>query len=95
VFFAHETNLPIEKFAFVLPVYAAILGLLMVSTIPYIHAGRWLFSVRKSKRRMMFLLIMILIAVIFRTAGIVFMITTYVLSGPFIQLFRFIRRKEA
>ena len=40
VFFAHETNLPIEKFAFVLPVYAAVLGLLMVSTVPYIHAGR-------------------------------------------------------
>ena len=95
VFFAHETKLPIEDFAFVLPVYAAILGLLMVSTIPYIHAGRWLFSVRKSKRRMIFLLIMILVAVIFRTAGIVFMITTYVLSGPFIQLYRLIRRKDA
>lgn len=95
VFFAHETKLPVEKFAFVLPVYAAILGLLMVSTIPYIHAGRWLFSVRKSKRRMLMLALMILVAVVFRTAGIVFMITTYVLSGPFIQLFRTIRRKDA
>ena len=95
VFFAHETNLPIEKFAFVLPVYAAILGLLMVSTIPYIHAGRWLFSVRKSKRKMILLCLMILIAVVFRTAGIVFMITTYVLSGPFIQLFRLLRRKDS
>ena len=28
-------------------------------------------------------------------AGIVFMITTYVLSGPFIQLYRLIRRKDA
>ena len=95
VFFAHETKLPIEDFAFVLPVYAAILGLLMVSTIPYIHAGRWLFSVRKSKRKMILLLLMILVAIIFRTAGIVFMITTYVLSGPFIQLFRLIGRKNA
>ena len=67
----------------------------MVSTIPYIHAGRWLFSVRKSKRKMILLCLMILIAVVFRTAGIVFMITTYVLSGPFIQLFRLLRRKDS
>lgn len=94
VFFAHETKLPVEKFAFVLPVYAAILGLLMVSKVPYVHAGRWLFSVRKSKRKMLMLAIFILISAVFRTAGIVFLITTYVLSGPLMQFFRMIRRKE-
>lgn len=88
VFFAHDTALPVEKFAFVLPVYAAILGLLMVSTVPYLHAGRWLFSVRKSKMRMCLLAVMILIAVVFRSAGVVFMVTTYIFSGPVIWLYR-------
>lgn len=95
VFFAHETKLPVEKFAFVLPVYAAILGLLMVSKVPYVHAGRWLFSVRKSKRKMLMLAAFILISVVFRTTGIVCLITTYVLSGPLMQVFRMFRRKEA
>ena len=94
VFFAHETHLSIEKFAFVLPVYAAILGLLMVSTVPYVHAGRWLFSVRKSKQKMLMLAIMIVIAIIFRTSGIMLMVTTYVVSGPIICFYRTLRRKN-
>lgn len=95
VFFAHDTDLPVEKFAFVLPVYAAILGLLMVSTVPYIHAGRWLFSVRKSKRKMVILAAMIAVAAVFRSAGIVFLVTTYIFSGPLTGLYRLFRRKDA
>ena len=82
VFFAHETALPLEKFAFVLPVYAAILGLLMVSEIPYIHAGRWLFSVFRCKRKMAVLAVIIATAAIFRVPGIAGIITLYILSGP-------------
>ncbi|MBR7104641.1 MAG: CDP-alcohol phosphatidyltransferase family protein [Lentisphaeria bacterium] len=95
VFFAHDTALPVEKFAFVLPVYAAILGLLMVSTVPYIHAGRWLFSVRKSKGKMLLLAVMIAIAVLFRSGGVVFLVTTYIFSGPVTVLYRIFRRKNA
>lgn len=88
VFFAHETRLQVEQFAFILPVYAAVLGFLMVSKVPYIHAGRWLFSVRKSKRKMLILAVMIAIAAIFRTAGIACLVTAYVASGPLTGLFR-------
>ena len=88
VFFAHETKLQVEQFAFILPVYAAILGFLMVSKVPYIHAGRWLFSARKSKRKMLILAVMIAIAAIFRTSGIASMVTIYVISGPLTALFR-------
>ncbi|MBQ7206791.1 MAG: CDP-alcohol phosphatidyltransferase family protein [Lentisphaeria bacterium] len=94
VFFAHDTALPVEKFAFVLPVYTAILGLLMVSRIPYIHAGRWLFSVRKSRKKMLILAILIVIAAAFRTSGIAAIVTAYVLSGPLTGLFGIIRSKN-
>ena len=95
VFFAHDTALPVEKFAFVLPVYAAILGLLMVSRIPYIHAGRWLFSVRKSRSRMLILAVLLVIAAVFRTGGIACIVTAYVLSGPLFGLFSIIRNKNS
>ena len=32
-------NIDLKRLAFILPVYAAVLGLLMVSSIPYLHVG--------------------------------------------------------
>ena len=70
----------------ILPTYAAILGLLMVSSIPYIHVGKWLFSIKRNKRRLILFMIIFLLVFIFRLAALVTLINIYVLSGPAIAL---------
>ncbi len=42
----------------VLPFYAAILGLLMVSNIPYTHFAKWIVSCRRDKKRLFFLILL-------------------------------------
>lgn len=45
-------------FPYLLPVYAAILGLLMVSSIPYTHFAKWIISCKRDKRRLTFLILL-------------------------------------
>lgn len=84
IFAKDAATLPVEYNRYIikyLPLYAAVLGLLMVSKVPYVHAGRWLFSVFKSKRRMVILFLIIAIIAVFRIPGITALVTLYVLSG--------------
>jgi len=48
-------------FPFYLPVYAAILGLLMVSSIPYMHFAKWIVSCKRDKKRLAFLILLFFI----------------------------------
>ena len=86
VIFAKDNKIPDIYIVRYLPIYAAILGLLMVSNVPYVHAGRWLFSVFRNKKRLVILICIIAVIAIFGIAGIVSLITLYVLSG-FVNLF--------
>lgn len=52
---AHDL-LPLKCVVKVLPYYAAVLGLLMVSKIPYMHFAKWIVSCKRNKRRLAFLL---------------------------------------
>jgi len=64
------------------PCYAAVLGLLMVSTIPYVHAGKFLMSVRRNRKRMILVVILAAVIAVFRAPGLAGIVTAYVLSGP-------------
>jgi len=72
----------VKYLAMLLPVYAAILGLLMVSNIPYTHVGKWLQSVRRNRYRLTILILMLVIAGILGIKGIVIIINFYIFSGP-------------
>lgn len=76
----------VHYLSMILPTYAAILGLLMVSSIPYIHVGKWLFSIKRNKRRLILFMIIFLLVFVFRLAALVTLINIYVLSGPAIAL---------
>lgn len=76
----------VKYLAMMLPVYAAVLGLLMVSNIPYTHAGKWLQSVRRNRYRMTLLAIMLIIAGLLGIKGIVIIINFYIFSGPILAL---------
>ena len=93
VFFAYDTRIELDKLAFVLPIYAALLGLLMTSKIPYIHAGKWIQSMRRHPKRLLLFLLLLLFAIVFRVPGLALVVTGYVLSGPVAALISLFRRK--
>ena len=88
VVFAYKSGIRLNAVAFILPCYAAVLGLLMVSPIPYIHFGKWLVSVRRNRRRAMMLIAMLVLLVIFQIYALTALVTLYILSGPVLALFR-------
>ena len=94
VFFAADCKIPIKYFAVILPVYAAILGLLMVSKVRYIHAGRWLFSMWKNRIKFFIFIIMLAIIAVFRLNGLVFLVTAYIISGPIGSIFARNKKEE-
>ena len=83
-----------HKLALYIPCYAAILGLLMVTPIPYPHMRKWFFSVWRSKRKLALLVIMIMIVFVFKTPGLFILVNIYAFSGPISAVYRRITRKE-
>ncbi|MDR0931602.1 MAG: CDP-alcohol phosphatidyltransferase family protein [Victivallales bacterium] len=88
VAYAWNCNFDLTKYAFFLPAYAAILGILMVSPIPYTHAAKWLLSVRRNRKRELLLLLMLLIIAAFRIPGVAAIVTLYIFAGPALAIFR-------
>ncbi|MCP3964893.1 MAG: hypothetical protein GY718_00880 [Lentisphaerae bacterium] len=93
VIFCNEyTHLaPIKYLAFGLPIYAAVLGLLMISNVQYTHIGKWLFSIRRNKKRLAIFLVILLAIGAFRIAAVAVLINLYIFSGPIIALFEKIK----
>lgn len=72
----------LESLISFLPYYAAILGLLMVSTIPYQHFGKWIFSIPRNKKRML-IAFFVLVAVLWEPAWTgVILINGYIIWAP-------------
>ncbi|MBE6376230.1 MAG: hypothetical protein E7043_03125 [Lentisphaerae bacterium] len=77
-----------------LPLYSAILGLLMNSRIPYIHAGKWLMSIRRNRKKLPLVVLMLAVVVCFRVNGLTFLTLAYIFSGPVMLIFERIYRKR-
>ncbi len=80
--------------AWILPAYSAILGLLMNSTIPYIHAGKWLMSIRRNRKKLPLVVLMLAVIVCFRVNGLTFLTLAYIFSGPVMLIFEKIYNKK-
>ena len=87
---SHEV---LRRLALILPGYAAVLGLLMVSKIPYLHVGKWLVSMFGNRRKRLVFAVLAIVAILFLinaptvTAYILInalaaIVTLYILSGP-------------
>jgi len=83
-----------EKLGWILPAYAAVLGLLMTSTVPYIHAGKWLMSIRRNRRKLPLVVLMLAVILCFRSTGLAFLTLAYLLSGPIMLFFNKIFPRE-
>ncbi len=80
--FAWQNNIDLTKYAALLPVYAAILGLLMVSKIQYVHVGKWMLSVKRNRRRAFLLAGMIILTYFFKLNALAAFVTLYIATGP-------------
>lgn len=58
IFSAYCPQLPNATLIRYLPFYAALLGILMVSKIPYMHFAKWIVSTKRNKRRLFFLILL-------------------------------------
>lgn len=85
----------LNKIALYIPVYAAVLGLLMVSSVPYPHAGKWFFTVHRSRKRMLLAAIILAVVIVFRTPGMFAVVNAYIFFGPLVTLLKKCRRKGA
>ena len=65
-----------------MPGYAALLGLLMVSNIPYLHVGKWLVTMGHNRRKQLFFAVLLVLVVKFGSYALAAIVTGYILSGP-------------
>jgi CDP-diacylglycerol--serine O-phosphatidyltransferase len=65
-----------------LPIYAGVIGLLMVSSIPFLHFGRWLGSKRYNKAKVLALIVFFLFFSWNSRLVAAVAANLYVLSGP-------------
>lgn len=72
----------LSKFALIFPIYAAVLGILMVSSLPYKHLGKWLLSRHGSPFKVLLLIATLYLVYIFGSYTVFTLVTLYVLSGP-------------
>lgn len=98
LFFLWDNQTNMSKYltlaGWILPAYAAILGLLMTSTIPYIHAGKWLMSIRRNRKKLPLVVAMLAIIVVFKLDGLAFLTLAYIFSGPVMLIFEKIFSKK-
>ena len=90
----HELSEHYRLIAWALPAYAAILGLLMTSSIPYIHAGKWLMSIRRNWRKLPLVAVMLAVVICFQLPGLAFLTLGYIFSGPLLMLSEKLFRKN-
>lgn len=90
-FFAEK----LQPLAVWLPVYAALLGLLMVSPIPYFHVGKYLASLKKRPRRLVWVILVAAVLIAAKLPGLVVLLNLYIFSAPVIWFCKlFCRRKQ-
>ena len=83
-----------KNYPLILPVYSALLGFLMVSKVPYLHAGRFFMTVRHNRKRLAATVLLLIAVIIFRLPGLAVIVTLYVLSGPVIGLYNLVNKKK-
>ena len=94
VMFAQTEKSPEMVLANWLPVYAAVLGLLMVSPFRYFHFAKWVQTAFRNRKRLIILLALIVAVILFRTAAFAVLITLYVVGNPVYDVIRRFREKK-
>ena len=84
----NSLGMEIRHLAVVLPIYGALLGILMVSRIQYIHFAKWILSLKRNRKRLL-LVAVVLIAACFELELTAFAaVNGYILLGVLCALGR-------
>ncbi len=75
-------NCKFQQIISIIPPYAGFLGLLMVSDVRYVHAGKWLQSAKRSPIKLSMLIIASVFVFMRPAPVIILLINIYILSGP-------------
>jgi CDP-diacylglycerol---serine O-phosphatidyltransferase len=78
----------------ILPWYAGVLGILLVSNIRYQHMGKWLGTIKKHKKRQAVLVLLLVCFILNPPITAAIVINGYVLLGLVAFLITFNRKKE-
>ena len=97
VLFYNKLQADHSELWWVLPVYGAFLGLMMVSPIRYVHAGKWLTTATKSKKKLAFVLVLLILLIWHPEFTAFIMINLYIFLGIMLSLYRklFCKQKES
>jgi CDP-diacylglycerol--serine O-phosphatidyltransferase len=77
-----------------IPIYAAVLGLLMVSKIKYQHAGKWLQSLRRNRNRMILAIACLIFGAVNFKLALFVLTAAYVASGLLNEIYTFFFGKK-
>ena len=86
---------PSHHFVKILPWYAGVLGIMLVSKIRYQHMGKWLGTIKKHKKRQLILLILVICFILNPPIVAAVVINGYVLWGLINSFIIFSRKRKA
>ncbi len=86
-----SNTVALENALVLLPFYAALVSMLMISPIRYRHMGLWLGTVRKNPLRMLLLGVVVACACLWPLYTLFSVVNGYALSGPVMAILRKIR----
>ena len=66
----------------------------MVSTIPYLHVGKWIFTARRNGRNFVTLVILLVIIGVFKINALAILINVYIFSAPVIAFVKWLVRPK-
>lgn len=91
IIYYNYLGMEIKHLAVILPVYCALLGILMVSRIQYAHAAKWLLSIRRNRKRMILAAVILAAACVHLELTAFAAVNGYILFGILAALYRKIR----
>ena len=94
VLFYQKLGISHTDYWWITPVYGAVLGLLMVSPIRYLHIGKWLTTAAKSKRKLAIVFAVLLLLIFFPVYTAFLFINIYILVGILIYLWKSLTGKK-
>ncbi len=85
--YSPNTSQLATKLSYTMPLYAAILGLLMTSKIKYMHVGRYLAKLKNNKLLLIAVVLFLLLIYHQPVITLLIIINLYICSGPIMALF--------
>ncbi len=79
---------PMHYYVRILPIYAGVVGILMVSKVRYKHMGKWLAKLPKSRKSIIMLIVALIFFAIYPIFTVVVVVNGYVIFGIIFDVYK-------